>query len=77
MNYVLSILPSFCPSNRKFLGDWLISFFLKLSVVLEVQVVLCVTEPDFFKTIFALKMEKMGQKFDLLNLLENLMINFF
>ena len=39
--------------------------------------VLCVTEPDFFKTIFALKMEKMGQKFDLLNLLENLMINFF
>ena len=45
---------SFHPSNfvRKFSRDWLISFFLKLSMVLEPHVFLCVTQPDFLKKIF-------------------------
>ena len=45
------VLPSFFPSLRKFSLDWLISFFLKLSMVLVVHV-LCVAEPDFLKKIF-------------------------
>ena len=41
----IRICPSFCPSVRKFSWDWLISFFLKLSMVLGTYVLLCVTEP--------------------------------
>ena len=44
-----SILPSFCPSVWKFSWDWLISFFLELSIVLGAHVVLCMTELDVFK----------------------------
>ena len=45
-------LGSVRPSVRKFSWDWLISFFLKLGMVLEAHLVLCVTEPDFLKNIF-------------------------
>ena len=45
------VLLSFFPSVRKFSWDWLISFFLKLSMVLGVHV-LCMVEPDFLKKIF-------------------------
>ena len=49
-SFHLSIFPSFRPSVWKFSWDWLISFFLKLSMVLEAYV-LCMTEADFFKKI--------------------------
>ena len=44
-----SIHLPFCPSVQKFSWDWLITFFLKLSMGLEAYVVLCVPEPDFLK----------------------------
>ena len=69
-----SIFLFFGSSIWKFSQDWLISFFLKCSMVLGVHV-LCVTEPPFWKKIFLPK--KMGQKCFFLNLLENLVINFF
>ena len=43
MNWGLSV----CPSVLKFSWDWLISFFLKLNMVLGAHV-LCVTGLDFF-----------------------------
>ena len=43
-------------------------------MVLEVHVVLCVTVGVFEKHFFA---PKIGQKYSFLNLLENLLINFF
>ena len=55
-------------------------FFLKFSMVLGAHMLLCLTEPDFFNKIFLPKMGKMGQKCakkGFLNLLENLVINFF
>ena len=39
--------------------------------------VLCVLSGILEKQIFALKMGKMGQKYGFLNLLKNLVINFF
>ena len=48
-----SIHLSFCLSVQKFSLDWLITFFLKLSMGLEAYVVLCVPEPDFLKKRFA------------------------
>ena len=48
LSFCTLVLLSFHPSVRKSSWDWLISFFLKLSMVLEVYVLLCVPEPDFF-----------------------------
>ena len=54
---------SFNPSIWKFSKDWLISFFLKLSMMLGAHVLLSVTEPDFLKkNMFAQKIGKMGQQ---------------
>ena len=72
-----------CPSVLlwKFSWDWLISFFLKLNMVLGAYVLLCMTGPDFFKKIFLPEKwesgPKMGQKQGFLNLLDNLVINCF
>ena len=56
-------------------------FFLKLSVVLGAHVLLHVTAIFFEKNLVAQKMGQMGQKWakklGFLNLLENLVINFF
>ena len=50
-------------------------------MVLAAHVVLCVTEPDFWKKNLLLqkcgKCAKNGPKIGFLNLLENLVINFF
>ena len=47
-------------------------------MALETHMKLCGTEPDFSRKIFfAPKIGKMGQKQGFLNLLENLVINFF
>ena len=48
LSFCTLVVLSFHPSVRKSSWDWLISFFLKLSMVLEVYVLLCVPEPDFF-----------------------------
>ena len=39
----------------KFSWNWLFSFFLELNMMLGANVVLCMTEPDFFKIIFCPK----------------------
>ena len=65
-----SVFPSFHPEVYFVLAH---QFFQKLSMVLKAHVLLCVTRSDFF----APKMGKMGQKLSFLNLLENLVINFF
>ena len=57
-----SVLPSFCPFVWKFSWDWLISFFLKFSMVLGAHVLLCVTARFFEKSIFVQKIGEMGQK---------------
>ena len=54
-----SVCPPVLPSVRKFSRDWLISFFLKLSMVLGAHIYLCVTETDFLEKA---KMTKNGQK---------------
>ena len=41
-----SILPTFCP---EFFLRWAHKFFLKLSMVLEAHMLLCVMGPDFFE----------------------------
>ena len=40
---------SVCPSVRKFSWDWLLSFLMKLSMVLKACVLLCVRAPTFWK----------------------------
>ena len=40
------------PSVQKFSWNWLFSFFRELNIVLGAHVVLCMTEPDFFKKMF-------------------------
>ena len=65
----LSILPS-----GSFLGiGWIV--FLKLSMMLEAHVVLCVLEPDFWEKQYFCPQN--GVKIGFLNLLENLVIIFF
>ena len=46
-------------------------------MVLETNVKLCMTELDFPENFFALKIGKMGQKHGFLNLLKNVVINFY
>ena len=81
LNQGLSVLPSFCLSVWKFSWGQLIIFFLKLSVVLGAHVLLHVTARFFEKNLVAQKMGQMGQKWakklGFLNLLENLVIDFF
>ena len=72
-----SVRPSFCPSIRKFSWYWLISFFLKLSLVLEVNMVLCVTEPEFWGKYFCPRNRENGPKMFFFNILENLVFIFF
>ena len=48
----LSVLLFFCPSMQKFSWDWLVSFFLKLSIVLDAHVLLCEARPYFWKKSF-------------------------
>ena len=50
------------PSVRKFSRDLLISFFLKLSMVLGPHIYLCVTTGSFGKNPHQAKMTKNGQK---------------
>ena len=69
INSGLFILPSFHPE----VFSELIQFFLKLSMVLEAHVVLCMTAGFLEKKNFC---PKNGPKIDFLNLLENV-INFF
>ena len=45
----LSVCLSVLPQVHKFSRNWLISFFLKLSMVLGVHIWLYVTKPDFCK----------------------------
>ena len=40
------------PSVQRFSWNWLFSFFRDLNIVLGAHVVLCMTEPDFFKKMF-------------------------
>ena len=42
----------FRPSVQKVSWNWLFSFFQELKMVLGAHVVLCMTEPDFFKKTF-------------------------
>ena len=46
-----SVLPSVLPSVPKFSQNWLISFFLKLRMVLGAHMQLLGTEPDFLEKI--------------------------
>ena len=50
----LSVLLPFRPFVRKFSWNQFISFFLKVTMVLEAHVVLCMTELEFWKRIFLL-----------------------
>ena len=53
-------------------------FFQSFGMVWETHVKLCVRKPGFWKNIaFAPKMRKIGQKQGFLNLVKNLVINFF
>ena len=40
------------PTVQKFSWNWIFSFFRELNMVLGTHVVLCMTEPDFFKKMF-------------------------
>ena len=74
VNYVEEIewLPFFGPSVVSH------QFFLKLRMVLGSHILLCMTELDFFKKIFQpQKLGKWAKNRVFLNLLENLVINFF
>ena len=55
----LSVLPSFYPEVFSELSH---KFFLKLSMVLEANVLLCVTEPGFSKNIFCPQNGENGPK---------------
>ena len=74
MSFLPSILPSsICPGI--FL-EWYY-FFLNFGLVLGTYTKLCVTAGFSGKILFAPKMGKMGQKQGFLNLLKNLVINFY
>ena len=47
----VSFLPSILPSVCKFSRNWLIIFFLKLSMLLAAHIQLYATEPDFLEKI--------------------------
>ena len=73
------VLSSFCLSVRKGFLDWPISF-MKLSLVLEAYVLLCVTARFFLKSSFCPKNWENWPIigcFGYIGLLENLVINFF
>ena len=44
----IKVCPSFGISVWTFIWYWVISFFLKLGMVLEAYVLLCMTDPDFY-----------------------------
>ena len=69
-----SVFPSF---RRKFSWDWLIIFSETQHSVRGPCLVVRDRAGFFLKNLFAPKMGKMGQKQVFLNLLENLVINFF
>ena len=80
------VLLSFRPSVRSsvcpgIFFELYLELFLNFAMVLETQMKLCVTEPDFPGKFFCPEnwenQPKMGQKQGFLNLLENLVIKFF
>ena len=61
--YLSVFNPNAGKSDRKFSRDWLISFFLKIGMVLGVHVYLYVTEPVILEKIpIGQKWLKMAQK---------------
>ena len=57
-----SFRPSLCPSFRQFSGNWRISFFLKLCMVLRADMEMCVRVRFFFKNPLLAKMTKNGRR---------------
>ena len=57
-----SFRPSLCPSFRQFSGNWRISFFLKLCMVLRADMEMCVRVRFFLKNPLLAKMTKNGRR---------------
>ena len=57
-----SFRPSLCPSFRQFSGNWRISFFLKLCMVLRADMEMCVRVRFFLKNPLLVKMTKNGRR---------------
>ena len=76
----VSFLPSILPSVCKFSRNWLIIFFLKLSMLLAAHIQLYATEPDFLEKIpigqKLPKMVKNGPKTGFLDFLRKLHTQF-
>ena len=63
--------PSIYPSFWVFSWNWIISIFLNSGMMLGTYIKLCVTKPGFWNK------GKMGTKYSFLELLKNVVINFF